>query len=116
LSAREQDVAMLIARRLTNQQIAATLVIARSTVDRHVVHILTKLDLSGRIRIAAWAASSSDAGRARASRRPDMPGVWIAQPFEPTIEGFEAAWRRLPRKAAPIPLRAMRGLHQHEAQ
>jgi len=57
LSAREREVAMLIARGMTNQQIADELVIARSTVERHVVHILDKLTLTGRTQIAVWAAT-----------------------------------------------------------
>jgi DNA-binding NarL/FixJ family response regulator len=49
-------VAGLIARGLTNPQIAAELVVARSTVDRHVVHILANLGLAGRTQVAVWAA------------------------------------------------------------
>jgi DNA-binding CsgD family transcriptional regulator len=49
LTARDQrEVAALIVHGLTTKHIADELVIARSTVDRHVVHILTKLGLSGR--------------------------------------------------------------------
>jgi non-specific serine/threonine protein kinase len=61
LSAREFEVAELIARGLTNRQIADELVIAKSTVDRHVVHVLDKLGLSGRTQIAVWMSSQSPA-------------------------------------------------------
>jgi DNA-binding NarL/FixJ family response regulator len=54
LSAREQEVAALIARGLTNRQIAEALVITTSTVERHVLHIFTKLGVSSRTQIAVW--------------------------------------------------------------
>ncbi|WP_034213555.1 ATP-binding protein [Actinoplanes subtropicus] len=56
LTAREFQVAQLIARGLTNQQIAATLVISRRTAESHVEHILTKLSLANRSQVAAWMA------------------------------------------------------------
>jgi DNA-binding NarL/FixJ family response regulator len=55
LSAREREVALLLAQGLTNRQIADDLVVARSTVDRHVVNILRKLDLTSRAQVAVWA-------------------------------------------------------------
>jgi non-specific serine/threonine protein kinase len=55
LSRREQQVASLVARGLTNKQIAAELVVSAATVRSHVEHILTKLDLRSRAQIAAWA-------------------------------------------------------------
>ncbi|WP_231950635.1 ATP-binding protein [Allokutzneria albata] len=55
LTRREWQVAELVAEGLTNQQIAARLVIAKRTADAHVHHILTKLDLDNRAHIAAWA-------------------------------------------------------------
>jgi non-specific serine/threonine protein kinase len=56
LTRREQEVAELIAQGLTNREIAAQLVIAKRTADTHVDHILTKLDLSNRVQVAAWVA------------------------------------------------------------
>jgi predicted ATPase/DNA-binding CsgD family transcriptional regulator/ADP-ribose pyrophosphatase YjhB (NUDIX family) len=58
LTRREADVVMLLARGYTNRQIAEQLVIATSTVERHVANILIKLDLSSRTQIAAWAADA----------------------------------------------------------
>ncbi len=55
LSRREQEVAALIARGLTNRQIAAALIIGERTVDTHVANILRKLDLATRAQVAAWA-------------------------------------------------------------
>jgi predicted ATPase/DNA-binding NarL/FixJ family response regulator len=57
LTAREQDVAALIARGLTNRQIGEALVIAEGTVASHVVHILDKLSFNSRAQIAVWAAA-----------------------------------------------------------
>jgi predicted ATPase/DNA-binding NarL/FixJ family response regulator len=54
LSAREWDVVELIARGLTNPQIAEELVISRRTADRHVSNILDKLGFATRGQIAAW--------------------------------------------------------------
>jgi non-specific serine/threonine protein kinase len=54
LSAREHDAAALLARGLTNRQIAAELVIAERTASTHVAHILSKLGFSTRTQIAAW--------------------------------------------------------------
>ncbi len=55
LSDREWEVAMLVARGLSNRQIAAELVVSERTVDTHVSHILRKLQLVSRAQIAAWA-------------------------------------------------------------
>jgi DNA-binding NarL/FixJ family response regulator len=55
LTAREREVAVLIARGFTNRQIAETLVIAEATAVRHVANILNKLNLSSRARVAVWA-------------------------------------------------------------
>jgi DNA-binding CsgD family transcriptional regulator len=56
ISAREREVAALVARGLTNRQIADALVIAKSTVDRHIVNILRKLAMENRAQVAVWAA------------------------------------------------------------
>jgi DNA-binding NarL/FixJ family response regulator len=56
LSAREREVAVLIAHGLTNRQIAERLIIAPRTADNHVQHIFDKLGLSSRAQVAAWAA------------------------------------------------------------
>jgi predicted ATPase/DNA-binding CsgD family transcriptional regulator/Tfp pilus assembly protein PilF len=56
LTPREWEIAAMIARGLTNQQIADELVISRATVARHVANILTKLGFSSRAQVAAWMA------------------------------------------------------------
>jgi len=55
LSPRELDVVKLVARGLTNAEIAARLYIAVGTVKTHLASIQTKLDARNRVEIAAWA-------------------------------------------------------------
>jgi DNA-binding CsgD family transcriptional regulator len=55
LTSREHEVAALIARGLTNRQIAAELVITEGTAANHVKHILARLGLDTRVQVAAWA-------------------------------------------------------------
>ncbi len=54
LTPREREVATLIARGLTNRQIAEGLVISERTAERHVENILGKLDLASRTQIGVW--------------------------------------------------------------
>jgi DNA-binding CsgD family transcriptional regulator len=56
LSARELEVAELVAEGLSNPAIARRLYLSRNTVASHVKHILAKLGFSSRAQIAAWAA------------------------------------------------------------
>ncbi len=57
LTRRESEIATLVARGLTNRQIAAALHISERTAENHVQHILTKLGLHTRTQIAFWSAS-----------------------------------------------------------
>ena len=54
LTRREREVAKLLARGLTNRQIAGELVLSERTVENHVSNILKKLKLSSRSEVAAW--------------------------------------------------------------
>jgi non-specific serine/threonine protein kinase len=54
LSPRERQVARLVARGLTNRQLANELVISTRTADHHVASILAKLGLDTRAQIAGW--------------------------------------------------------------
>jgi non-specific serine/threonine protein kinase len=56
LTPRERQVAALVAHGLSDNEIAAELVIARRTAESHVQHILQKLGFTTRIQIAAWVA------------------------------------------------------------
>ena len=48
LTSREEEIAVLVARGLTNRQIAEELVMSRRTVENHVGSILKKLGLRSR--------------------------------------------------------------------
>ena len=56
LSGREKEVLVLVARGLTNREIAAELVISENTARNHVSRILEKLGLTRRSEAAAFAA------------------------------------------------------------
>ncbi len=55
LTAREREVARLIAQGKSNRAIADELVVGISTVEAHITHIFTKLGFSSRAQIAVWA-------------------------------------------------------------
>ena len=61
LTAREREVAALIAEGLSNPDIAARLVISPRTAETHVQHIMVKLGLTARAQIAAWSAAEAGA-------------------------------------------------------
>jgi predicted ATPase/DNA-binding CsgD family transcriptional regulator len=54
LSAREREVAGLVAAGLSNREIAGALTVTPRTAETHVNHILTKLGLTRRAQVAAW--------------------------------------------------------------
>ncbi|MBL7502045.1 hypothetical protein I6A84_41135 [Frankia sp. CNm7] len=57
LTRRERQVADLLARGLSNKDIATALMISARTVETHVQQILNKLGLRSRARVAAWLAA-----------------------------------------------------------
>jgi non-specific serine/threonine protein kinase len=69
LSAREVEVATLVAQGLTNPQIATRLVISERTVDAHVAHIMDKLGVRARSQIATWAVGQGLARPVDADQR-----------------------------------------------
>jgi DNA-binding CsgD family transcriptional regulator len=64
LSPRELEVAQLVTLGLTNAEIGRRLAIRRRTVDAHLEHIRSKLGVTSRARIAAWAVLGRLAGAA----------------------------------------------------
>jgi DNA-binding CsgD family transcriptional regulator len=62
LTAREVEIALLIARGLSNRGIADELFISPATAARHVANILAKLGFSSRAQVAAWVADHRVAG------------------------------------------------------
>jgi predicted ATPase/DNA-binding CsgD family transcriptional regulator len=56
LTPRELEVAVLVARGLTNRQAAQQLLVAPRTVETHLEHIFAKLGVQTRAEVAAWAA------------------------------------------------------------
>ena len=55
ISKREQEVVQLICQGLTNQEIAAQLMISKRTVDNHVSNIFTKTGAKNRVALLNWA-------------------------------------------------------------
>lgn len=60
LSPRELQVATLVSRGCTNKQIAEQLFVTEKTVETHLSRIFTKLGVSSRAALAAWAVASPD--------------------------------------------------------
>jgi predicted ATPase/DNA-binding SARP family transcriptional activator/DNA-binding CsgD family transcriptional regulator len=58
LTRREREVAALVARGLTNRQIASDLHLSERTIGNHVSNILRKLGLVSRAQVAAWASGA----------------------------------------------------------
>lgn len=54
LTAREREIAVLIAQGKSNREIGDELVISATTVERHIANIFTKLGFNSRTQIAVW--------------------------------------------------------------
>jgi DNA-binding CsgD family transcriptional regulator len=63
LTPTERDVVRLVSEGLSNKDIAAKLFVSPRTVDTHLTHVYTKLDLSSRVQLAQEVTRRRDAGR-----------------------------------------------------
>jgi DNA-binding NarL/FixJ family response regulator len=55
LTARQQEIAVLIVRGLSNTEIAARLMLTPGSVANHVAHIMLRLGVRSRTDVAVWA-------------------------------------------------------------
>jgi DNA-binding CsgD family transcriptional regulator len=76
LSAREQEVAQLVAGGQTNAEIAASLYLSPRTVERHVGNILSKLGFRSRVQIASEAAAGRLPGTRAQADTPGAADLW----------------------------------------
>ena len=66
LTGREREVVALVARGLSNQQIANELIVTKHTADKHVGNVLGKLGLGSRAQLAVWWVAQAGASSPRA--------------------------------------------------
>ncbi|MEX1170286.1 MAG: AAA family ATPase [Chloroflexota bacterium] len=79
LTAREFEVAWLIASGMTNAEIAGELAIAPKTASAHVEHILAKLGVARRTEIATWVATVTRPAAEPSQRPASSRGVIAAR-------------------------------------
>jgi DNA-binding NarL/FixJ family response regulator len=72
LTSREQEIAALLTRGLSNRVIALELVISPATVAKHVANIMEKLGFTSRAQIAVWAAAHGLDAEEKAAREADI--------------------------------------------
>ncbi|WP_433271701.1 LuxR C-terminal-related transcriptional regulator [Actinosynnema sp. CS-041913] len=75
LTARQEEVAELVARGLTNRAIARRLGISEWTAVNHVREVLRRLDISSRVEVARWVAARAPHPHPPAAPRPHPPAA-----------------------------------------
>lgn len=68
LTAREREVAVLIAQGKSNREIAEAMTVRVKTVETYVTRILSKLNFNSRVQVATWALET---GLASSSHQSD---------------------------------------------
>ncbi len=63
LTAREQEVAALVAEGLTNKEVATRLRLSVRTAENHLLNVMNKLGLDNRAQVAAWFTRTRSTGR-----------------------------------------------------
>jgi DNA-binding NarL/FixJ family response regulator len=81
LTPQEQTVARLVCTGLTNQQVADELVLSVKTIDYHLAHVYTKLDVHSRTQLMANIVRTSTSGRSR-GQSPETPASSGEKPGE----------------------------------
>jgi predicted ATPase/DNA-binding CsgD family transcriptional regulator len=115
LTAREREVAALVAQGLTNRDIATRLVVSKRTVDAHVEHILAKLGFTSRVQVATLAALPAQgqrvaaADQARPGARGQGPPAVKARPADEASPAELAPMLMRPGRAAGDRSRATPG-------
>jgi DNA-binding NarL/FixJ family response regulator len=56
LTGREREIVGLVAKGLPNKAIVRSLTVSKRTIDAHLAHLFTKLGVSSRAELVAWAA------------------------------------------------------------
>jgi DNA-binding CsgD family transcriptional regulator/RecA/RadA recombinase len=109
LSARELEVAELVAEGHTNRQIARTLRLSDKTIETHLSRTFSKLGVSSRAAVATAVTQGRDAGRPRmvgGAGRPRMVGGagrprMVGGPGRPRMTGGPGRPRRVEHRLSP---------------
>jgi DNA-binding CsgD family transcriptional regulator len=76
LTPAERTVAGLAAEGLSNPQIGDRLYVSRRTVQAHLAHVFTKLDITSRVQLAAQVSRHHASHTNHGKNLPDRPGPW----------------------------------------
>jgi DNA-binding CsgD family transcriptional regulator len=100
LSARELEVAELVAEGHTNRQIARTLRLSDKTIETHLSRTFSKLGVSSRAAVATAVTQGRGAGRPRMIGGPGRPRM-IGGPGRPRMIGGPGRPRRVEHRLSP---------------